>query len=259
MRKVVALALVALVVTTAGCSAFESSDDREPYGVDEVIETDSELLPGLTADEVTDSFALRNVHVDALTNDSYRQRQRITQREETGEIEFVVVRNRSIGDETALIVDELDSAYLDSDENTTVSYRVWADGATSTAYARVEDRSGTVSYRPAPGDVSFDPSTPVSLLSLYGTVDTVTVERDGGAERYRLEGTGDLASYGNTSFELLLTEAGYVESYHIEVTDADGFVTEYAGGFTPDPDLDLELEEPDWLEEAKTELESEWE
>ncbi|WP_276252442.1 hypothetical protein [Halomontanus rarus] len=256
MSKAVALVLVALVVTTAGCSAFESSDDREPYGVDEVVEIDSELLPGLTDDGVTDRVALRNAHIDALTNDAYRQRQRITQRGETGEIEYLVVQNRSVGDETALIVDELDPASLESDENTTVSYRVWADGTTSSAYARVVDRSGAVSYRPAPDYTSFDPSTPVSLLSLYDAVDTVIVERHDEGERYRLEGTGDLNAYGNTTFELLLTERGYVESYSITVTDG-GRVTEYEGGFTPDPDL--ELEEPDWLEEAKAEIESEWE
>ncbi|MCU4972760.1 hypothetical protein OB955_08410 [Halobacteria archaeon AArc-m2/3/4] len=169
-------------------------------------------------------------------------------------------KRRSVGDETAMVVDELDPAYLESDENATVSYRVWVDGATSSAYARAEDRSGAVSYRPAPGYVSFEPGTPVSLLSLYGAVETVTVERHDGGERYRLEGTGDLDVYGNTTVELLLTERGYVESYSIEVRDGSRII-EYEGGFEPDDDLDLELEleEPEWLAEAKAEIESEWE
>ncbi|WP_207592688.1 hypothetical protein [Halomontanus rarus] len=257
MRDLVALVLVALVVTTAGCSGLESSDDREPYGVDEVIDTDSELLSGLTTDGVTDRVALRNAHVDVLEDGSYRRTQRTTHRGATGEVESVSVRNWSVTGETALIVDEIDSSPFDSNESPVVSRQIWVDGI-RTAYARVVDESGTVTYRPAPSYVSPDPSPPVSLLSLYDAVDTVTVERENGTEYYRLEGAGPLPSDDNVSFELLLTETGYVDAYDIEVVRTvrgDHLRTEYVGGFEPADDVSLA--EPDWVEEAKAEFRSE--
>lgn len=74
-----AVALVALLVVMAGCSGLSggnSPPDREPYGVDEQVNTPveeepEELLPGLTTEGVTNVREIRETHSETIGNRTY--------------------------------------------------------------------------------------------------------------------------------------------------------------------------------------------
>ncbi|MXV62646.1 hypothetical protein GS429_11335 [Natronorubrum sp. JWXQ-INN-674] len=252
MRRTAVVVLVALVVVTAGCGTFDSSPepdpdpDREPYEVDDEFEP--RLVPGLTEDGVSDGAALANEHYRTLEG-SFHGEYRVSVGESESN-ETVEEGTRTITADVRETETEYDPAHVGGDSETIIERHTWADS--DVQFTRQVNASGAVTYYPDAPLHSTEPSLPVSLLELYGDIETVTVDRANDTERYRLAGAGDFAPVENASYELVLAESGYVDQYHIEgIQERNGERTAvvYRGGFEALDDPDLEV--PAWLEEAE--------
>lgn len=250
-RRTVLVVVVALVVVTAGCSAFDSTPDpdpdpdREPYDVADDLEPG--LLPGLTEDGVTDRAALASATHRALENTPYKSYIRRTVDTEADWNVTVYEMNQTVTAD-AVSRHTKRSASADRDPQAIVETHTWMTD--DVEYTRTVSASGNVTYEPT-ARIHGPAGLPISLLELYDATDSVTVNRTGDTERYRLEGSGDFQPVENASFELVLAESGYVDQYRVEGTaqrNGERATVEYVGGFEPLSDPDLE--EPEWLEEA---------
>jgi hypothetical protein len=248
MHPSIASIAVVFLVVTAGCGGFVGDDDET--AIDD--SPDDELLPGLTESAVTDRHVLLNEHYTALEEEGYRLDWDRTVSDASGAVlEFengstVVAANRTLARER--FVGENESVELDrwsNDEETILR----------------ENRSGSVTYVPdASATVELTP--PIPLDEAYDAVDSITVEGNS-SERYVLEGTADaLGNYESVSFRLVLDEEGYLTGYALEGTLRDEESssgterTTVEEAFTLEP-TDADPDEPDWLEEARDEIDAE--
>ena len=293
-RVALTLFAVCLLTLTAGCSGLGGDEptDRDPYGVDETLESSTPtdppqepaspdyLLPGLTADEVVDGSAFYDGHVDALENRTYIHRVEGEYVDRngttTGQFELVVEESRS--DQPALAVKRVEGEHVGIDEGVRAHWV--GDGE---RFVRIETANGSVEYsRDAPRQIW----TPVVwILDSLSTAENVTVsaiDEDDGSEGGDEDGVGD----GNEHENGNETNGYHIEgqnadapvtfeastSYTIEVTaNADGLVTAYTLAGIADADEGLEyveqgtytisdeitLERPEWVEDARDELEGE--
>ncbi|WP_226006287.1 hypothetical protein [Natrinema salinisoli] len=236
--------LVVLIVMTAGCGGLV--DDRTDSTTNDANE--SELLPGLTEEGVTDRYLLLSAHHDAFDHKSYRNSRETVTRDETGTVverETQTVVAAPTGSPARV------ERTVSGNGTETVIYDHWIDPELPIVRT---NESGTVTYTPD-STRAIEPAPPIPLEEAYDAVETVTVE-NGSDERYRLEGHTDrLGRYENVSFTLTLAEDGHLTAYTLEgelTTDGDRhFVTEE---FTQEITA-VEPTEPAWLEEGRDEIE----
>ncbi|MFP8957138.1 hypothetical protein ACLI4Y_10440 [Natrialbaceae archaeon A-CW3] len=125
----------------------------------------------------------------------------------------------------------------------------WYDGET-TVLKLVDEHDNTTYVEDSESGVN--PAMPISLADVAQIVDTV--EREGG--HYRLTGTAStFDSYENLSVELVLTDAGLVEYYHVEGVSPDGSEYHQFEHFVEIEPDEGDPAEPDWLDEAESSLE----
>lgn len=159
------IALLVLLVLMAGCSGFSDGNgapDREPYGVDERIsasidENEEELLPGLTTEGLTNTTALREVHEEAIGNQSYTIESKTEYVTEDGNKttrEGVEVAT-SVDPEAEVIYEVQEYSTDDGETDGFVgiqrnqTIKQWIG---EKVFVRIEYEDGTIEYMPAPSD-----------------------------------------------------------------------------------------------------------
>lgn len=243
MRGVIATVLVGVLVLTAGCSALEANDDREPFRVDE--ELDPQPVAGVEDGDVTSSLSLHQEHHEGLDAVAYQETRVSTFENESGALveEWTETRTVSEGGAPAFITTTIEGPGVD-DRHEYPIREEWRDGERATR--KLVTESGQTTYANGT-ETTVDPTMPIPLYDVYLVVDTVD-RIDGG---YRLAGTADAYdSRANVSVDVRLTDEGIVQSYHVRGQYPDE--TAYRN-FTHSVQIDVgegEPEEPGWLEEA---------
>ncbi|OIB56361.1 hypothetical protein [Natrialba sp. SSL1] len=257
MRQLAALLLVALLVMSAGCSAFDSSPngDRDPL----TAESD-ELVPGLTEDGINDTTAFANAHYDALEYNEFERTEQQVRHNESGEVIRTTNTTQTVTEDAASYVLQVDPDSLaDPEPDTEMTRETWREDGDQMSITRVTDAAGTIEFHGQNMGMEST-SLPVSVYELSELEHTVSIdESDSGAERYRIEGAGNTTQHSDqyVEFDLLVDSSGLIQTYEISQTmsvDSEEQTWESVGEFTRDDDL--ELEEPDWVEDGWEELES---
>lgn len=257
MRQLAALLLIALLVMSAGCSAFDSSPngDRDPLTAE-----NDELVPGLTEDGINDTTAFANAHYDALEYGEFERTEQQVRHNESGEVIRTTNTTQTVTEDAARYVLRVDPDSLaDPEPDAVMTRETWREDGDRMSITRVTDAAGTTEFYGQNMGLEST-SLPVSLYELSEVEHTVSVgESDSGAERYRIEGAGNITQHSDqhVEFDLLVDSSGLIQTYDITHTmpvDNEEQTWEHVGEFTRDDDF--ELEEPDWVEEGWEELES---
>ncbi|ELY88928.1 hypothetical protein [Natrialba taiwanensis] len=261
MRRLVTALLVALLVTAAGCSAFESSPDTEER---EPLTVDDELVPGLSESGITDTVALSNAHLSELESATFERTQTTYWYDETDTISNVANTTQTVTDDAAYSVRENDPDYLEANETQQpIRRQEWRSA--DDELGRVIDATGethVLSQTAGPDS----PSLPVSIHRFDEVEHSVAIEQTaGGAERYRLTGAGNLSdgTYMEIDrtfieFDITVTPSGAIETYEISrqwTVDGNQQTRTTVGEFTRGDDI--ELEKPAWVDDARAALEAE--
>ncbi|WP_255168552.1 hypothetical protein [Natrononativus amylolyticus] len=244
--------VVVLLVVLAGCGGFADGTDREPYGVDEPVDPEpEELLPGVTADGVSDPEQLHAAHFDALEDDVYEQTTIRTTADESGTVDSTVITSETVGANgtpALVVVEHWEQAPENLTADPTHEHRIWiTDGEN---YGKQVNDSGDVTHARNVSVGLLEPEPPAPPVEFYDRTDAV--EEDG--DRIHLEGAGDIWSYENASFTLSLTDAGYIERLQLDAEVGDRAVEETMVLETREA---FPLEEPEWVEEARAADEAE--
>lgn len=251
MRTLATLLVVVPLVTTAGCSAFDSTSDEER----DPVTVDDERVPGLTEDGIDDTVALSNAHYDELEATPFERTQVMHIHDESGTVVGVETVTQTVTDDTAHRVRESDPEYIDNEPSTIVTSQLWRTD--DEALSRVTDATGESYVDPQASGVE-NSAIPISMHRFDEVDHSVTVEEtDSGAERYRLEGAGNVSDDEFVEFDVRFRPTGTIETYEIEHTlpaDGERQTRMYTGEFTLADDI--ELAEPAWVEDARTELEA---
>ncbi|MGQ3721233.1 hypothetical protein [Natrialba aegyptia] len=254
IRRLATALLVALLVTAAGCSAFESSPDAEER---EPLTVDDELAPGLSESGITDTVALSTAHRSELENATFERTQTTYRYDEHETLSNVANTTQTVTDDAAYSVRENDPEYIEANETQhPIRRQEWRSADDD--LGRVTDATGethVLSQTAGPDS----PSLPVSIHRFDEVEHSVAVEQTaGGAERYRLTGAGNLSDGTFMAFNTTITPSGVIETYEISLrwtVDGNQQTRTTVGEFTRGDDI--ELEEPAWVDDARAALEAE--
>lgn len=249
-RSVLLLAAIVCVVILTGCGGLGGFDGQSDDG-----SADHDLLPGLSATEVTDSNLLLDRHYE-MEDEGFRTEWERTVTNESG---AVVVRKTG----TQIVAPggvPARERIIRRQPNGTTGQEFWLDGGTSVLRL---NESGSVRYIPA-SQRSVQPAPPFPLQDAYEAVDSVTVRSIFDEPAYILEGRADrLGRYENVSFRLRLSAEGHLAAGTFDGEWATGTETP-VGTQNPSVELTYSLEplsaveagptEPPWIEEARTEI-----
>ncbi|MCU4742845.1 hypothetical protein [Natronoglomus mannanivorans] len=269
------LLVVLLIVLTAGCSGLPGetgAPDREPYGVDEQLESSltdpGEHVVGLTEEGFQNDSFVRD-HREVLTNQSHTTSQSTTatlangtvllENEESTTVDVENRRSLRHGQTTGswnLDVREADR------ERTTVQYRSENDQLSiGQPVVRIEHGNGTVEY-----ERGYDSSPRAELYSLLSPLreaEEIEIERARYADGHYTVVEGTEPAAGSMfledepfSVQVFVRDDGLIRYVDLEgtiqrtderVSIEQEFVVEDIG--------EVSVEEPDWYEEALEELE----
>ncbi|WP_207587337.1 hypothetical protein [Halomontanus rarus] len=268
------LLLVLLVVLTAGCNGISSGSnvpDRDPYGVDDPLESSlanpGENVAGLTEEGVQNDSFVRD-HYEVLSNQSYTTNQTTTATLANGtvllesrESTLIDVENqRSL--RRAQTTGTWNLSVRENDrERTTVEYRAENDGVSiGRPIVRIERGNGTVEY-----ERGYDLSPRTAVNSRLGPLrDAEEIEID--RIRYTddhytvVRGTEPAAESvfledEPFSVQMLIRDDGLIYYVSLEATierNDERVVVDQE--FIVDDTEEVSIDQPDWYEEALEEL-----
>ncbi|GAB3019319.1 hypothetical protein [Natronobiforma cellulositropha] len=266
------LAAVVLVVLLAGCGGFagEGAVDREPFGVEEPLEsslaggeTAEAVAPGLASDGVFDGDALYDAHHRALDGQSYTQSIRgeyVDERTVVGTYDLEV--ESAERGRTVLATKHIRGEHGDLEAGVRTH---WIDDGER--IVRTDAVNGSVSYsRERPQQVWTPLAWVVTSLAEANETSVEWIGQHQGEDLYRLETDGGQVPF---TFEANETHAvnalvrgdGLVVQYDLWATDTETGL-EYAERTTHTRLGETRPEPPAWLTEAREALgeedEDEW-
>ncbi|WP_276254430.1 hypothetical protein [Halomontanus rarus] len=268
------LLLVLLVVLTAGCngiSSGSSAPDRDPYGVDDPLESSlanpGENVAGLTEAGFQNDTFVRDHHA-VLENRSYATTQTTTATLANGTTVFEGHvstlydrrHNQMLQTERTRGSWELNTDGSDLEERTT---QLWVDEETETRISRIEHENGSVEFDTGPP--RYSRATVYSAVSPLREAAEIAIERETYADGRYTVVTGTEPAADSTFLEdepfsarAFIRDDGVVRYAAINVTiRRDGERVHVDQNYLVEDIGEVSANRPDWYEEAKEELERE--